>query len=195
MSLITAAADESDSNGGELSEDEIYDVLSNRRRRFVIHALKREEEPVDISDLSAHVAAWELGKDPEEVCYEDHRSVYSTLRRTHLPKLEEKEVVAVDTDENVVRATPALERLDIYVEALGSREIPWSLYYVGLTGVAVALLLAVTVDALVFAALDPLDVGLFTATSFGISSIVHYITSRHTRLGNTEKPPELHRQE
>lgn len=195
MSLVTTTVDESDSDGGELSEGEIYDVLSNRRRRFVIHALKREEEPVEVSDLSAHVAAWELEKDPEEVCYEDHRSVYSTLRRTHLPKLEEKGVVTVDSDENVVRATSTLEDLDIYVEALGRREIPWSLYYVGLAGVAVVLLLAVGVDAPVFGSLEPLDVGLFTTTSFGISSIVHYITSRSTRLGNTEKPPELHSRE
>ncbi len=195
MSFITTATDESDTNGSELSDGEIYDILSNRRRRFVIHALKRTDGPVDISDISAHVAAWELKKDPDEVCYDDRRSVYTTLRRTHLPKLEQKGVVTVDTDENAVRATSTLQDLDIYVEALGRNEIPWSLYYVGLAGVAVVLLLAVVVDALMFAALDPLDVGLFTVTSFGVSSVVHHVTSHNTHLGNTEKPPELHRQE
>ncbi|SMO45415.1 DUF7344 domain-containing protein [Halorubrum cibi] len=184
----------SNANGGELSQDEIFDVLSNRRRRFVIHALKRTEEPLDVSELSTHVTAWEVGVEPEEVTYEDRRNVYSTLQRTHLPKLEEKDIVTVD-DENLVRATPTLENLDIYVEVLGSREIPWSLYYVGLAGVAVSLLLAVATDTPGFAALAPLDVGIFTVTVFGVSSIVHHVVGRRTRLGNTERPPELRTRE
>lgn len=192
MLPITTPANESNSNGDELSEDDIYGVLSNRRRRFVIHALKRKKEPVNIAELSAHITAWELGVDPEEVDYEDQRSVYSTLKRTHLPNLEEKNLVTVDKEEKAVRATSELESLDIYVEALNSKEIPWSLYYVGLAGVAIALLLAVKVEAPIFGALEPLEVGIFTVTAFGMSSVVHHIIGRRTRLGNREKPPELY---
>ncbi|WP_149784116.1 DUF7344 domain-containing protein [Halorubrum aquaticum] len=192
MPPITTPANESNSNGNELSEDDIYGVLSNRRRRFVIHALKRKQGPVDISELSAHITAWETGKDPDEVEYEDHRSVYSTLKRTHLPNLEENNIVTIDKEENVVRPTPQLESLDIYVEAVSSKEIPWSLYYVGLAGVALTLLLAVTVEAPIFGALKPLEVGIFTVTAFGISSVVHHIIGLRTRLGNREKPPELY---
>ena len=190
LSAITTAG-ESNSNGDELSQDEIFDVLSNRRRRFVIHALKRREDPIEVSNLSTHVTAWELDVDPEEVEYEDRRNVYSTLQRTHLPKLEEKDIVTLDEEENVVEPTPALEALDIYVEALGSKEIPWSLYYVVLAGVAASLRLAVATGAAGFAAFEPLAVGVFTATSFGVSSIVHHVVGRRARLGNTEKPPEL----
>ncbi len=46
ISAITTG-NESSGDGGELSEDEIFDVLSNRRRRFVIHALKRGRSSVD----------------------------------------------------------------------------------------------------------------------------------------------------
>jgi DNA-binding transcriptional ArsR family regulator len=195
MPSTIATADGSNTNAGELSEDEIFEVLSNRRRRFVIHALKRRTEPLEVSELSTHVTAWEVGVDPEEVTYEDRRNVYSTLQRTHLPKLVEKNVVTLDEEENLVRATPALENLDIYVEVLGSREIPWSLYYVGLAGVAVSLLLAVVTGTPGFTALAPIDVGIFTVTAFGVSSIVHHIIGRRTRLGNTEKPPELRKHE
>ncbi|GAA0522976.1 hypothetical protein SAMN04488066_105170 [Halorubrum aquaticum] len=195
MLSTIATATESNANGGELSEDEIFEVLSNRRRRFVIHALKREEGAVEVSDLSTHVTAWEVGVEPEEVEYEDRRNVYSTLQRTHLPKLEEKNVVTFDEEENLVWATPELENLDIYVEVLGTREIPWSLYYVGLAGVAVALLLAVATGTPGFAAFAPLDVGMFTATAFGISAAAHYAIGRRMRLGNTEKPPELRKRE
>ncbi|PHQ38168.1 transcriptional regulator [Halorubrum persicum] len=195
MVSTAVTTNESARNGGELSEEEIFEVLSNRRRRFVIHALKRAEGPLEVSELSTHVTAWEVGVEPEEVRYEDRRNVYSTLQRTHLPKLEEKNVVTVDEETNVVAPTPELESLDIYVEVLGSREIPWSLYYVGLAGVAVSLLLAVATGTPGFAALEPLDVGVFTATTFGISAVVHHVIGRRARLGDTEKPPELRKRE
>ncbi|KDS90952.1 hypothetical protein FK85_08035 [Halorubrum saccharovorum] len=195
MLSTAVTTDESSRNGGELSEEEVFEVLSNRRRRFVIHALKRAEGPVDVSELSTHVTAWERDVDPDEVRYEDRRNVYSTLQRTHLPKLEEKNVVTVNKETNLVAPTAELEELDIYVEVLRSREIPWSLYYVGLAGLAVSLLLAVATGTPGFAALEPVDVGMFTATAFGISAAAHHVIGRRMRLGNTEKPPELRKRE
>jgi len=191
MTSTAATTNESSRNGGELSEDEVFEVLSNRRRRFVIHALKRAEEPVGLSDLSTRVTAWELDVDPDEVGYEDRRNVYSTLRRTHLPKLEEKNVVTVHEEESLVEPTAELEELDIYVEVLRSREIPWSLYYVGLAGVAVSLLLAVATGTPGFAGLDAIDVGAFTVTAFGISAVAHHVVGRRARLGSSDEPPEL----
>ncbi len=191
MLSTAVTTDESSRNGGELSEDDIFKLLSNRRRRFVIHALKRAEDPIDVSELSTHVTAWERGVDLEEVRYEDRRNVYSTLQRTHLPKLEEKNVVTVHEEENLVEPTGELEELDIYVEVLRSTEIPWSLYYVGLAGLAVSLTVAVATGTPGFAWLEALDVGVFTATAFGLSSAAHHVIGRRTRLGNTEKPPEL----
>jgi len=73
-----ATASGSNSNRGELSEDEIYEVLSNRRRRFVIHALKRTEEPIEIFELSQYITAWETGVELEEVSSKHRRNVYST---------------------------------------------------------------------------------------------------------------------
>ena len=178
----------------ELSEEDVFEVLSNRRRRFVIHALKRADDPPDVSELSRHVTAWELDMEPEDVPYDQRHNVHSTLKRTHIPKLTEKNVVTVDEDD-VVRPAPALEDLDIYVEVLRGKEIPWSLYYVGLAGVCVSLLLAAQAGAPVFGALTPVGVGVFAATTFGISAVVHHLIGRRTMLGNTEKPPEVRRRE
>ncbi|PSQ56058.1 transcriptional regulator [Halobacteriales archaeon SW_8_68_21] len=190
--LSAGVTTDGSSTGGKLTEDEIFTVLSNRRRRYVIHALKRTKEPLDVSELSTHVTAWELDVDPEEVTYEDRRNVYSTLQRTHLPKLEEKDIVDLDEETNLVEPTPELRNLEIYVEVLGSREIPWSLYYLGLTGVAAALLSAVATGTPGFAVFSALDIGVFIATTFGVSAMVHYAVGRRARLGNTEKPPEVH---
>ena len=191
MSSTMVTGEQSTASGGALSEDDVFEVLSNRRRRFVVHALKRAQEPMGIADLSKRVTAWEVDVAPAEVRYEDRRNVYSTLQRTHLPKMEEKNLVRVDEEENVVRPTPRLKDLDIYVEVLQSQEIPWSLYYVGLAGVTAALLLAVATGTPGLAAFSPIDVGAFTATAFGVSSIVHHVVGQRTRLGTSERPPEL----
>lgn len=176
-----------------ISQADAFDLLSNRRRRYVIHALKHADEPLDVAELSTRVTAWELDVEPEAVDYEDRRNVHSTLRRTHLPKLEETDVITVDDETDLVRETPVLEDLEVYVEVLHGKDIPWSLYYVGLASISAALLLAVAIGIPGFAALSPLNVAVFTATAFGISSLAHYVFGRRMRLGNTEKPPELRR--
>ncbi len=195
MGAINTITNARRSEGAELSEDDIFETLSNRRRRFVIHALKHAEGPVDVSELSIDVTAWEFDIDREAVTYEDRRNVYSTLKRTHLPKLEEKGIVTVDEEANLVEPTPALKDLDIYVDVLSSREIPWNLYYVGLAGVAAALLLAITTGTPGFAALGPVGGGVFVSTAFGVSAVAHYVVGRRTRLGSTEKPPEARKRE
>lgn len=174
----------------ELTQEEVFNVLSNRRRRYVIHALKREEAPMEVSDLATRVTAWELGKDPEDVVYEDRRNVHSTLTRTHLPTLEEKNIIHLNEETNVVEPTAVLDDLDIYVEVLRNKEIPWSTYYVGLSAVAGALLLAVHTEAAWFGAVSSIDVAVFTVTAFIVSAAVHQYYGRHTRLGREDKPPE-----
>lgn len=194
-----APGDDDASEDVSLSEEDVFEVLSNRRRRYTIHALKHAEvaaeEPLDITDISRYVTAWELDIDPAEVAYEDRRNVHSTLRRTHLPKLENKNVVTVDDETNVVRPTPALRDLDIYMEVLRDREIPWSQYYLGLATLSAVVLLANGLGVPGFAALEPLAVAVFTATTFAVSAVIHTYYCDRTRLGNTEKPPELRKQE
>ena len=70
-----------------LSEETIFDVLSNRRRRFTIHALKHADGPMQVKRISERVAAWEHGIEPDAVEYDQRRNVHSTLKRTHLPML------------------------------------------------------------------------------------------------------------
>ena len=176
----------------DLSHEEVFEILANRRRRFVIHALKRADDPPDVSELSRYVTAWEMGVAPENVPYEERHNVHSTLRRVHLPKLTEADVVTVDEDD-VVRPAPALKDLDVYVEVLRGNEIPWSRYYVGLAALSAAALLAVSVGVPGFAALSFADVGIFVATAFGVSSAAHHVIGKRARLGNTEKPPEARR--
>jgi hypothetical protein len=178
----------------ELSRNDIFDLLSNRRRRFVLHALKRMKEPVELAELSTYVAAWEMETEPEEIDREDRRSVYVTLRRTHLPKLDEKNVIQFDESENTVQSTELLDSIEVHIEVLHGNEISWSLYYLGLAGVCGSLLVAVITEAPIFGLFEPLHVGLFAAAIFFISAVAHRLVERHSRLGVTQKPPEIRQQ-
>ncbi|MGM0448881.1 MAG: DUF7344 domain-containing protein [Methanobacteriota archaeon] len=178
-----------------LPEGEIFELLANRRRRFAIHALKRAGGPMDVADLSTRVTAWERGVDPETIGYDDRRNVHTVLTRTHLPKLDERGVVDYDAEAKVVKPTPTLEDLDVYIEVLRGKEIPWSLYYLGLAALVGALMLAVAVEAPLFAALDATAVAVFAVTAFAVSAALHYYYGERARLGNLEKPPELRKRE
>lgn len=178
-----------------LSQETIYDVLSNRRRRYAVHALKHADEEVDLTELSRRITAWEVGVDPDEVEYQDRRLVYSTLKGTHLPMLDEHDLIDYDDEANVVEPLPSLDEFDVYVEVLQGKEIPWSLYYVGIASVSVLLLLAVVVGVPGLATIGPMGVSLFTITAFGISGVAHHYYGERSRLGNEEKPPELRKRE
>ncbi|TKX86502.1 transcriptional regulator [Halorubrum sp. SS5] len=190
--FVSGTGEELNPRGSELSRNELFDLLSNRRRRFVLHALKRMEEPVELADLSTHVAAWEMEREPEEIDSEDRRSVHVTLRRRHLPKLDEKNIIQFNKSNNTIQSTKALDDIEVHIEVLHGDEIPWSLYYIGLACVCGLLLVAVITEAPVFAAFEPLHVGWFTAIVFALSAVAHRYVEQHSRLGVTKKPPELH---
>ena len=174
-----------------LSEATIYDILSNRRRRYIAHILKQSGSPVAITELSKQITAWEMGVNVEEVNYDDHHPVYTALKETHLPMLAQHGLVTFDDADNVVTATPALAQLDVYVETIKGNEIPWSLYYVGIAAISVLLFAAVVIDVPGVAALGPVGVNLFTIAAFAFSGSVHYYYSRQSRLGTQEAPPEV----
>jgi len=180
--------------GVSLSEDTVFELLSNRRRRLAIHALKRADGGVSVSELSTRVTAWERGVDPESVDYQDRRTVHTTLTRSHLPMLDENGVVEYDAESDLVESTAVLDDLEVYVRVLRGREIPWSLHYLGVSALVVLVTVAVAVGAPLVAALSPIDAGVFAVTAFSVSAVLHRYGER-ARLAPDEGPPEPGRRE
>jgi DNA-binding transcriptional ArsR family regulator len=78
----------------EVSEDELFDVLANQRRRFALHLLKREgDETVTIGEMAEQIAAWENGIDMAEITGNERKRVYTALQQSHLPKMDNAGVV------------------------------------------------------------------------------------------------------
>lgn len=67
--------------------DDVFDILSDRRRRIVLNHLRDAEvEWISVGDLAEQIAAWEVELiDPASVSVE---SIEIDLVHGHLPKLE-----------------------------------------------------------------------------------------------------------
>ncbi|WP_243837898.1 hypothetical protein [Halobacterium sp. R2-5] len=173
------------------TEDELFDVLSNRRRRYAAHALKSEDGAMDLGDVAEQVAAWEYGVDVEQVSYEERKRVYTALQQSHLPMMDEAGVVDFDKNRGTVEPTPSLDDVEVYMDIVQGREIPWSVYYLGLSGVAVSLMAGVWVGAWPFAVLSDVAWGVAVTAMFAVSAVAHTYFARGQRIGETDEPPEL----
>lgn len=81
---------------------EIFDAMTDRRRRYVLYYLQ-EEEIAEIETLAAHVTAWEQNISVETVSDDDYSSVQIDLFHNHLPKLQAAALVEYDRRSLTVR--------------------------------------------------------------------------------------------
>lgn len=176
----------------EVSEDELFDVLANQRRRFAVHLLKREEaDKLAIGDMAEQIAAWENGIEAAEITGNERKRVYTALQQSHLPKMDDAGVVNFNKDRGVVEPTPALRNVDLYMDVVEGKEIPWSTYYLGLSGVAVALTGAVWLGAWPFLLLPDIAWTAAIVVAFAFSAITHKYYTAEMKVGEPEEPPEL----
>lgn len=181
-------------SSGNLSDDDLFEVLSNRRRRYAVHALKREGGAAELGDVAEQVAAWEYDVDVEQVSYDERKRVYTALQQSHLPLMDEVGIVDFDKNRGVVQPTDSLDDIEVYMEVVQGNEIPWSVYYLGLSGIAASLMLAVGIGAWPFVLLPDVAWGIAITVMFTVSSIAHTYYARGQRIGEHEKPPELRRE-
>jgi len=187
-----SAVEKGETGPTTLSEDDLYEVLANRRRRFAVHLLKRESaDAVEIGEMAEQIAAWENEVEIAEITGSDRKRVYTALQQSHLPKMDDAGVVEFDKDRGTIEPTPALENVDLYMDVVEGREIPWSTYYLGLSGVAVALTGAVWLDAWPFVLLPDMAWTLAIVVGFTFSAAMHYYYTGEMRVGGGDDPPEL----
>jgi len=85
--------------------DDLFDILANANRRFVLAHLSQRETPPSLGPLAAALAA-----DSDDLSHEDARIA---LHHVHLPKLEEAGLVEYDdTVELTDEADASLELVD-----------------------------------------------------------------------------------
>ncbi|WP_411965420.1 ArsR family transcriptional regulator [Haloferax sp. YSMS24] len=125
----------------ELSETRIHEVLSNDRRRMAIEFL--QDGNMTLRELAERIAEAETGESPPP--RNIRQSAYVSLQQTHIPKLDELDIVEYDEESKEVALAEAGD-VTVYMEVVPEGELSWSEYYAALSALGLVLMVAVTVD-------------------------------------------------
>lgn len=174
-----------------LSKSEIFDILRNQRRRFVLQYLKLVDGPIELGEMATQVAAWEYTTDPDEVSPAQRKRVYTTLQQTHLPRMDEGGILDYDADEGLIRATENTETLSVYLEIVPANEFAWREFYLAVGAVSCGLVAALAGDVYPLTTLSDLAWAGVIAATVTLSAVGHIYHERNMRLGGGEVPPEL----
>jgi len=171
-----------------IQRTEVYEILSNPRRRYALHAIKSEDGTTELSDVAEQVAAWENDKPVSEVTSDERHLAYSSIQQNHIPKL--KRAGIIRHDNGTIELTEKARDLDVYFDVVPDDSIPWAEYYLGLGAVSLGLVAAVWVG--VFPESVPnLAWAAIIAVLFTASAAYHVYQNREMSLGSDGKPPEL----
>ena len=172
------------------TEQEVFDILSNRRRRYALYALLNDDTTT-IGSLAERIAAWENDCTVDEVTSTERKRVYTALQQSHLPKLERTGLVSFDRETGRVHPTDTVDEMDIYLEVVSEEQLSWDQYYLGLSAVAVGIVVAIWLGLPPFRALSPLLWMTLVVGLFAVSAAIHNF--RSANLDAASEPPEVSR--
>ena len=176
--------------GESIDHVQVYEVLSNRRRRCVLYYLQQHpDERVDVGDLSTQIAAWEAGVAAPAVDRDHRKSVHTSLYQHHAPKLADAGVVKYDSGRGKIELTESGASIDLYPRDEDHGQ--WATVFVGLStaGGGLTVVCLVGIAPSVFMAVpDATWTGLVSAL-FLVSSLLYaYDTRKRDPDG---APPEF----
>lgn len=120
----------------DLSRDDLFSMLRNERRREVIHYLREHEGPVDLRDLSEHIAAIENDCEPAAVTYKQRKRVQTALYQMHLPKLADRNIISYDRRAGRIELAAGAESCLPYLVAdADRRQRRWWRWYLAVAAV------------------------------------------------------------
>lgn len=157
----------------ELSQDTLFSLLSNPRRRFILQYLSRVEGPVTLQDLATEVAAWENETDPEDLTDKERKRLYVSLYQTHIPKLDDVGVIEYDQDSGEIQLTDQVGDLSMYLDGDVQPDRNWELYYLALAIVG-GFVFALIFGLLSVGELVTAVIGLAWAVALAALALYHY---------------------
>lgn len=149
--LEGSSADESDGDES-LSDDDVFEVLYNRRRRDVLRYMREHDGTATVGELAEYIAAKENDTTVQQLSSYERKRVYVGLYQNHLPMMDDVGVADYDKDRGTVELRESVEQLGPYLD--GDVDAGTSRLRVGGTLVLASLLL-----------LGILDVGMFAMGS------------------------------
>jgi len=180
--MSNASARQAAGTRNGLSKGEIFEVLQNKRRRYVVQYLRRHGGPVELGDLADYVASWEYECERNDVTPKQRKRVYTTLQQTHLPKMDKAGIVAYDSDEGLIQTTPQTEDLTVYLEIVPGGEFPWREFYLSFGAVSLAIVATLWAEVFPFTLVSPLIWATLFAGILTAAAAYHTLSSRTMTL-------------
>lgn len=188
MSVQTSEAAGSEA----IPRDQVFGMLSNRRRRWVLYALTQQDgDAADFGTVVDAVSAWEYDVDPTELSWKQRKRIYTALRQSHLPKLDETGIINYDRDRGTVELTEHAQEVQLYLEYVPSDDIPWSYCYFGFACLGFGLSLLSWGAVGPFGGLSGLMLVWIIVGLFAVTAVVHTHYSRRNRLGVSTPPADF----
>lgn len=168
-------------NSDELTRDTLFSLLGNQQRRLAIRYLKQTVGCTSLGDLAEQVAAWEADVSREAITCAQRKRACTSLQQRHLPTLDEAGVVDFDANRGTVEVTDKMRKLDVYLEVVPERDIPWCKYYLGLGLASCALVVGIAVTESPFESVSGLGWAAVIGATFTASAAVHTYRSHTLR--------------
>jgi hypothetical protein len=186
ISNVTGRTDARELSEIRPTRDDIFEMLSNERRRCVLYYLQRQPGPVGMRSVVEYVTAWQNDKPIEAVTPRERTRVYSALHQTHLPKLASVGLIEYDTDRSEISIRDDAEYARLYLEYDPGNDIDWSSLYLGITGLGAAFAVAYTVGLPPFGTVGPGVLVWGLLVLFAVSATAHAVHNRRNRLALEE---------
>lgn len=126
----------------DLNKDEVYDILSNQRRRVALRYLFQRENSCPVSELVDVVAGWEATHTGADRSDKLEASVYSAMVQSHLPRMADYGFVEYDSDARLVSLTDKGRLIEPYLDLNHRTERAWVGIYVGVSLIGIVLMLS-----------------------------------------------------
>ena len=106
----------------DVEEDDLFSILADSRRRYVIERLADDEaDPPTFAELAVEIAADETHMDPELVPSRRVEPVEDDLRAEHLPRLADAGLVHWEGGAGTVRPGHSIEAIAGLLDEVGRR--------------------------------------------------------------------------
>ena len=171
---------ETEVGGGKLAEAQIHDVLRNDRRRLTIECLREADDGrLSVRELAEQVATLETGQDPAP--RNKRQSVYVSLHQTHLPKLDQLEIVSYESDAKVVTLEDRIRQIEVYMEIVPRYGLSWGEYYfsVGMLGMLTTIAVLLGVPGIAAASITAVATAFFVIL---MGSATYQVYSQQDRM-------------
>lgn len=104
--------------------DQVFDILSEERRRYVLYYLEQENEPVSVDELATQVAEWETDGPPESIPDGKFEQIEVELCHLDVPEAAEEPYVRYNPETKMVELSGAPPEVDAIIHVAKVIERP-----------------------------------------------------------------------